>query len=81
MRRHSIAAIVGNHPHVASREFTTMSGGETLVLPSLGNFLFDQLGESSRAMFEVRSFDQGTFFARLVPLPNYYQLAIDLAAR
>lgn len=82
LRRQSVSAIVGNHPHVASNYIEVLAGGETQVLPSLGNFLFDQLGPaSSGAMLEVVVFEQGTFATRLIAIPNYYQLAIDLAAR
>jgi poly-gamma-glutamate capsule biosynthesis protein CapA/YwtB (metallophosphatase superfamily) len=41
---------------------------------SLGNFLFDQRSEQvSGALLEVTLFDQGTFFSRLIPLPNFYK--------
>jgi poly-gamma-glutamate synthesis protein (capsule biosynthesis protein) len=45
-----------------------------LLAYSLGNFLFDQRSEvASAAVLEVRVFEQGTYFARLVPIPNFFE--------
>ena len=76
----AVSLIVGAHPHVASRQVVPLAGGDTALAYSLGNFLFDQPGRgASGAVLEVRFFPQGTFFARLLPMPNFYDLA--LAAR
>ncbi len=75
--RAAVNLIVGAHPHVASRQLAALRGGESLLAYSLGNFLFDQPGpRSSGAILEVRLFGQGTFFARLVPMPNLYDETI-----
>jgi poly-gamma-glutamate synthesis protein (capsule biosynthesis protein) len=70
----AVSLIVGVHPHVAARGFHLLGGGETLSIHSLGNFLFDQSSRrASGSILEVRVFDQGTFFARLVPIPNFLE--------
>ena len=76
----AVSLIVGAHPHAASEQITALAGGDTALAYSLGNFLFDQPGKRpSSAVLEVRFFPQGTFFARLLPMPNFYDKA--LAAR
>ncbi len=76
----AVSLIVGAHPHVASEHVVALAGGDTALAYSLGNFIFDQPGKhSSSAVLEVRFFPQGTFFARLLPMPNFYDKA--LAAR
>jgi poly-gamma-glutamate synthesis protein (capsule biosynthesis protein) len=73
----AVSLIVGVHPHVTAREFQILGGGQTLSIHSLGNFLFDQGSPgASGSVLEVRVFDQGTFFARLVPIPNFIEGAI-----
>lgn len=73
---HGVPAIVGAHPHVASERLESLAGGATLRLYSLGNFLFDQTAaNASGVLLELRLFGQGTWFARLIPLPNLYDLA------
>jgi len=73
---HGVAAIIGAHPHVAGEKLESLAGGGALRFFSLGNFLFDQTAEtSSGALVELRLFDQGTYYARLLPLPNLYDLA------
>ena len=73
MRLRAVSAIVGAHPHVASGALNALGGGDTLELYTLGNFLFDQTAErSSGSLLEIRVFEQGTFFARLIPLPAFY---------
>jgi AmmeMemoRadiSam system protein B len=70
----AVSLIVGVRPHVAARSFHLLGGGETLSIHSLGNFLFDQSSRrASGSILEVRVFDQGTFFARLVPIPNFLE--------
>lgn len=75
MRLRSVAAIIGAHPHVASEGVTALAGGEVAQVYSLGNFLFDQTsGRASGAMVELRVFDAGTVFMRLIPLPNFFDM-------
>jgi poly-gamma-glutamate synthesis protein (capsule biosynthesis protein) len=77
MRRRGVAAIVGAHPHQASADVTEIGGGDVSMIYSLGNFLFDQDGDTaSGALAEVTAFDQGTLFLRQVPLPNLYDAAL-----
>jgi len=76
MRARGAVAILGGHPHVASPSLLTLGGGETALLPSLGNFLFDQAGPGvSGAVVELWSFPQGTVFLRRLALPNLFELA------
>jgi len=43
---------------------------------SLGNFLFDQgAAKASGRLLELRVFGQGTIAARLIELPNLFDLA------
>lgn len=74
LARRGFAALVGGHSHVASTTLEALSGGDTLMAYSLGNFVFDQSADrASGALLEIRSFAQGTFFARLLPLPNLFE--------
>lgn len=76
LNRQAVSAIIGAHSHVASESITVIGGGETQVIHSLGNFIFDQNGpKASGALLEVTFFEQGTFATRLVPIPNLYDLA------
>jgi poly-gamma-glutamate synthesis protein (capsule biosynthesis protein) len=76
LRQSGVALVVGAHPHQAYPHIEALAGGETAVAYSLGNFLFDQFSDrASGAILEVRFFPQGTFFARLVPMPNFYEAA------
>jgi Bacterial capsule synthesis protein PGA_cap len=78
----AVGLIVGAHPHVRSGGIRSISGGETILAYSLGNFLFDQLdARSSGAILEVRLFEQGTYFARMVEIPNFYSQARQLRPR
>ncbi|UVK40457.1 AmmeMemoRadiSam system protein B [Mesorhizobium sp. AR10] len=75
MRLRGVSAIVGSHPHVSSEAILWLGGGDVAEVYSLGNFLFDQSAErSSGSMLELRVFGQGTIFARLIPLPNYFEM-------
>jgi poly-gamma-glutamate synthesis protein (capsule biosynthesis protein) len=68
--------IVGAHPHVADLGITCANDCRTAVALSLGNFLFDQSTRyASGGLLEVRVFSQGTIFARVVPIPNYFDRA------
>jgi poly-gamma-glutamate synthesis protein (capsule biosynthesis protein) len=76
LRRDGVSLIVGAHSHRALPNFDALAGGQTGVAYGLGNFIFDQFEPpSSDALLEVRFFPQGTFFARLVPMPDFYQMA------
>ena len=76
MRLRGTTLIAGAHPHVADGRLATLGGGETLMAYSLGNFLFDQpAATASGTLLEVRVFEQGTVFARLIELPNLFDLA------
>ncbi|QPC90838.1 AmmeMemoRadiSam system protein B [Mesorhizobium sp. INR15] len=75
MRLRGVSAIVGGHPHVSSEAIVPLGGGDVAEVYSLGNFLFDQkAARSSGSMLELRVFAQGTVFARLIPLPNYFEM-------
>jgi poly-gamma-glutamate synthesis protein (capsule biosynthesis protein) len=59
---------------VTAANFDLLAGGGALSVASLGNFLFDQSGpRASGTVLEVRLFEQGTFFARLIPIPNVFE--------
>jgi AmmeMemoRadiSam system protein B len=76
LNRAGISLIVGAHPHVASRGLELLAGGQAISAYSLGNLLFDQSSRrASGSVLEVRVFDQGTFFARLVAVPNFFDHA------
>ncbi len=76
MRQRGVSAIIGAHPHAASQGLRAISGGDTVILHSLGNFLFDQMPpEASGALAEIRTFRQGTIFLRQLPLPSLYSVA------
>ncbi|THD76265.1 AmmeMemoRadiSam system protein B [Thalassobius vesicularis] len=75
LRQRGVAVVIGAHPHAASTDLRALGGGDTVVLHSLGNFLFDQLPpHSSGALAEVRVFPQGTVFVRQLPLPHLFEL-------
>ena len=79
LRRAAVSLVVGAHPHLAGNGLAALGGGTSLLAYSLGNFLFDQPGErSSGAVLELRFFPQGTFFARQVPIPNFYERALRM---
>ncbi len=65
--------IIGVHPHVAAAKLDLTDDGQGIGIYSLGNFIFDQNSRiASGSVLEVRVFDEGTYFARLVPLPNIF---------
>jgi AmmeMemoRadiSam system protein B len=71
-----VSLIVGAHSHQASSRLQLVSGGEALMYYSLGNLLFDQTSpHGSGALLELRVFEQGTFAARVIPVPNFYDAA------
>jgi len=76
MRLRGVSAIVGAHPHVSSGKVEALAGGDVAEVYSLGNFLFDQDADrSSGSLLEVRVFEQGTMFLRLMALPNFFEMA------
>ena len=77
MAARGAAAIVGAHPHVASPAPLALPGGDAVVIPSLGNFLFDQGADvaPTAAVVELTTFPQGTVFLRQRPLPNLFDTA------
>ena len=77
LRAAAVSLVVGVHPHLAAASFDLLDGGEGLSIYALGNFLFDQDSRvASGSILEVRMFDQGTYFARLVPHPNFFESAM-----
>jgi len=73
LRERAVSLIVGAHPHRASSGVVALAGGEAQLAYSLGNFVFDQTGErATGAVLELRVFPHGTFFTRLIPIPNFY---------
>lgn len=71
-----VGAIIGAHPHRAAEAIEAMQGGEYQLTYSLGNLLFDQTAaRSSGALLELRTFKQGTYAARLIPIPDLFDLA------
>jgi poly-gamma-glutamate synthesis protein (capsule biosynthesis protein) len=75
LARCGVSLIVGAHSHQASTVINTLRGGATQSVFSLGNFIFDQSApRGSGALLEVRVFEQGTVAARLVPIPNLFDL-------
>jgi poly-gamma-glutamate capsule biosynthesis protein CapA/YwtB (metallophosphatase superfamily) len=71
-----VSLIVGAHPHVADQRLVCADDCKVVVAHSLGNFLFDQgARHASGSLLEIRVFEQGTVFARLVPIPNYFDRA------
>jgi poly-gamma-glutamate synthesis protein (capsule biosynthesis protein) len=68
--------VVGGHSHRGSDTLQAPEGGAYALLPSLGNFLFDQTASrGSGVLLELRRFRQGTIASRVLPLPNLFDLA------
>jgi AmmeMemoRadiSam system protein B len=75
LARCGVSLIVGAHSHQASAEIEPINGGASQMVYSLGNFVFDQSSpRGSGALLELRVFRQGTVAARLVPVPNLFDL-------
>jgi AmmeMemoRadiSam system protein B len=75
LARCGVSLIVGAHSHQASEAIEPLRGGAAQSVFSLGNFIFDQSSpRGSGAMLEVRVFGQGTVAARLVPIPNLFDV-------
>lgn len=65
-RSHDVELIIGSHSHRAS---PMQCDGTGCVVPSLGNFLFDQTGEKvSGQLLKVTFFKQGTYSLQAVSL-------------
>lgn len=75
LARCGVSLIVGNHSHQAAAALEPLRGGAVQSVYSLGNFLFDQTSpRGSGALLELRVFRQGTIAARLIPIPNLFEL-------
>ncbi|MEO8756262.1 MAG: AmmeMemoRadiSam system protein B [Devosia sp.] len=75
LARCGVTLVVGDHSHQASTSIEPVNGGASQMVFSLGNFLFDQTSpRGSGALLEMRVFKQGTVAARLVPIPNLFEL-------
>lgn len=78
LARCGVSLVIGAHSHQASGALEAVNGGMGQMLFSLGNFLFDQTSpRGSGAMLELRVFRQGTVAARLIPVPNLFELGRD----
>jgi poly-gamma-glutamate synthesis protein (capsule biosynthesis protein) len=77
LRQSAVSLVIGVHPHSASADLDLLDGGGGLSVFSLGNFMFDQNSRiASGSILEVRVFEQGTYFARLVRHPNFFESAL-----
>ncbi|OJX15400.1 MAG: AmmeMemoRadiSam system protein B [Devosia sp. 67-54] len=75
LMRCGVSLVVGGHSHQAAQAVQPVAGGAGQMVFSLGNFLFDQSSpRGSSALLEVRVFKQGTVAARLLPMPNLFEL-------
>jgi poly-gamma-glutamate synthesis protein (capsule biosynthesis protein) len=75
LARCGVSLIVGGHSHQAADAIEPLRGGSAQTVFSLGNFIFDQSApRGSGAMLELRVFKQGTVAARLIPIPNLFDL-------
>ena len=76
LHRCGAGLVVGAHSHRGTDMIEAPEGGAYALLPSLGNFLFDQTASrGSGVLLEVRRFRQGTVATRVLPLPNLFDLA------
>ena len=71
LKEAGVGLVVGAHPHVADYEIELTANTGPAVAYTLGNFLFDESSKvASGAVLELRVFEQGTFFARIIsPYP------------
>jgi poly-gamma-glutamate synthesis protein (capsule biosynthesis protein) len=75
LRKAGVPLVVGAHPHRASDRIALVDGLDTLLVYSLGNFVFDQRApRASGAVLQVSVFAQGTRAVRLIPLTDVYTL-------
>ena len=76
LARCGASLVIGGHSHRGSERIEAPEGGAYALLPSLGNFLFDQsASRGSGVLLELRRFRQGTIASRVLPLPNLFDLA------
>ena len=79
LHRCGAGLVIGAHSHRGSDAIEAPEGGAYALLPSLGNFLFDQTASrGSGVLLEVRRFRQGTVATRILSLPNLFDLANGL---
>lgn len=72
-----ISLVIGHHPHQVGKIDADMADTDTIVAWSLGNFLFDQPDPQAKgALLELTFFQQGTFWARQIPLGNLYTFLV-----
>ncbi len=77
LRDLGVSAILGNHPHVASDGIRSDPAGRQISLYSMGNFLFDQTSPpASGKIVLLDTFEQGTYFVRVVSVPGFYSSLI-----
>ena len=69
-----VMAVIGAHTHQASATVTVHGGGRLQAAFSMGNLFFDQTGEVSGALVELRRFAKGTVALRLIPVANYFEM-------
>lgn len=75
LQQAGVAIIAGAHPHRASRRIELLGGLDAVIVPSLGNFVFDQRApRASGAMLQISVFEQGTRALRLIALPDVFEL-------
>nr|VFJ42368.1 MAG: poly-gamma-glutamate synthesis protein (capsule biosynthesis protein) [Candidatus Kentron sp. FW] len=75
LNRCGVTLVAGAHSHQATRNIESLAGGAVQLVFSLGNFAFDQRSDrASGALLELRVFKQGTIAARLVPIPNLFEV-------
>ena len=71
LRDRGVPLIVGAHPHRASPGIRLWDGVDTVLVYSLGNFIFDQHGPRvSGAVLQISVFAQGTRALRYLALPD-----------
>ncbi|TDR94598.1 AmmeMemoRadiSam system protein B [Enterovirga rhinocerotis] len=76
LHRCGAGIVVGAHSHRGTDLIEAPAGGAYALVPSLGNFLFDQTASrGSGVLLEVRRFRQGTVATRILPLPNLFDRA------
>jgi AmmeMemoRadiSam system protein B len=76
LARCGVSLIIGGHSHQASGAIEPINGGRSQMVYSLGNFIFDQTApRGTGSLLELRVFRQGTIAARLIPIPNLFELS------
>ena len=76
LHRCGASLVIGAHSHRGTDAIEAPEGGAYGLLPSLGNFMFDQTASrGSGVLLEVRRFRHGTVATRILPLPNLFDVA------